>query len=80
MPKSLTIRLDDELAAQMERVGLETGLSRGRLVRDALRGHLAAKHSRRFQVMAEYRGTFSGPEDLSTNKKHLAGFGRNRRS
>ena len=80
MPKSLTVRLDDELAAQVERVGVETGLSRGRLVRDALRGHLAAKRSRRFKVMAEYKGAAAGPSDLSTNKKHLAAFGRSRRS
>lgn len=79
MADSLTIRLDDELAAQLERVGRQTGLSRGRLVRDALRRHLGSGPGRGFQVLSSYQGSLAGPSDLSTNRKHLAGFGRPRR-
>ena len=80
MSQSLTIRLDEELAATLEAKANKANRSRGQIVRDALTEHLNEdKKTSALQALAKYAGRAKGPTDLSTNKKHMAGFGGGRR-
>jgi predicted transcriptional regulator len=68
MSHTITIRLSKDLAAWLERVAAETGVSQGRLVRDQLE-RARANAPRSFMRLA---GSVRGPKDLSRRK----GFSR----
>ena len=76
MSKTLTIRLEDDLAESLEREARRTTLSRGRILRDALKEHLRTAKPNALEALKKYAGIIEGPADLSTNKKYLAGFGK----
>ena len=71
-------RLGDADRAALERLKKATGLSESEIVRRGLR--LVAQEERRRQSALDLAGRSvgrftSGPPDLSTNRKHLDGFG-----
>jgi predicted transcriptional regulator len=74
--QTLTIRLDEPTARRLERESRATRKSKGELVREALEERFTR---RRGSALLKYAGLMEGPADLSTNRKHLAGFGRSRK-
>ena len=79
MSKTLTIRLEDDVAEALDGEARRTNRSKGRIVRDALKDHLNKGHRSAMEALKKYAGIIDGPEDLSSNKKYLAGLGKPRR-
>lgn len=70
MSHTITIRIEPDLAAWLERRAMESGLSQGQIVREQLRkAKEAGKGSKSFMRFA---GTVDGPKGLSQRK----GFSR----
>ncbi len=65
MSQTITVRLTPELAAWLEEVAEQTGVSQGKIVRDALETARAKAATRAFMRLA---GAARGPRDLSTRK------------
>lgn len=78
MPKTLSIRLEDDLAEVLEREAQRTNRSKGRIVREALSEHLRKRRVGALEALKKYAGIMEGPADLSTNRKYLAGLGKPR--
>lgn len=71
-------RLGEEERAALEELKLSTGQTESEIVRRALRLVAAEERRRRsaLQLAGRSVGRFKkGPRDLSTNRKHLEGFG-----
>lgn len=78
--KTLTVRLPDELAAQIETESRTRKVSKSDIVRDRL-ASTARQQTASLDDIADLIGTVDGlPADLSTNiKRYLkAGYGRKR--
>jgi len=78
--KTLTVRLPDELASQIEAESRARKLSKSDIVRDRL---IAARPAQSVSIddIADLIGSVKGlPPDLSANKKKylMAGYGRKR--
>ena len=69
MSQTLTIRIDRDLAAWLERESTRTGVSQGRIVRNELERAKKARGARPFMRLA---GSVDRPKDLSKRK----GFSR----
>lgn len=65
MSQTITVRLTPELAAWLEEVAEQTGVSQGKIVRDALERARAKAATQAFMRLA---GAVRGPRDLSTRK------------
>jgi hypothetical protein len=79
--KTLSLRIPDDVAAALERQARETGQTKSDIARRALaarvKGEAAPDGERTMlEKMGDLVGCVSGPGDLSTNPKHLEGFGR----
>ena len=79
MSKTLTVRLEDDVAEALEGEARRTNRSKGRIVRDALKDHVSRGRRSALEALKKYAGIIEGPEDLSTNKNYLAGLGKARR-
>ena len=74
--KTVTVKLPEGLAAWLSRRARELGRSQSDLIREALqRVSAGASGASCHDVFADVCGVIDGPADLSTNPKHLAGFG-----
>jgi hypothetical protein len=69
MSHTVTVRLNKELAAWLEAVAAETGLSQGQIIRDQLDRARSSRSGKSFLRLA---GSLRGPRDLSSRK----GFSR----
>ena len=69
MSHTITVRLSKELAAWLEEVAAQTGVSQGKIVRDQLEKAKATGPRRSFMRLA---GSVRGSRDLSSRK----GFSR----
>jgi len=69
MSKTLSIRIDADLAAWLEEASARTGVSQGKIVRDALEGVRASGQARPWMRLV---GSVRGTRDLSSRK----GFSR----
>ncbi len=78
--KTLTVRVREDLLAQIEAVAQERGWSKSSLVRKALesivRDEAQSEGPSCYDLAEDLSGTVDGPTDLSTNKKHFKGYGR----
>jgi predicted transcriptional regulator len=79
MSKTLTVRLENDVAEALEGEARRTNRSKGRIVRDALKDHLSKGRRSALDALKKYAGITEGPQDLSINKKYLAGLGKPRR-
>ena len=74
--KTVTVKLPDPLAAWLARRARELGRPQSDVIRDALRrsseGQVGTSCHDMFEDVC---GIINGPKDLSTNPKHLPGFG-----
>jgi Arc/MetJ-type ribon-helix-helix transcriptional regulator len=81
--KTLTVRLPDVLASQIESESRERGLSKSDVVRERLsRVTQSSQWPASLAAIADLIGSVKGlPADLSARKKHYlkAGYGRKRR-
>ena len=69
MSKTITIRLSEDLAAWLEQASKESGIPKGRIVREQLE---KAKKSGKAPSFMRLAGAMKGTRDLSTRK----GFSR----
>jgi predicted transcriptional regulator len=78
MSKLVTVRLDEDVATALEREARRTRRPRSVIIREALVARFAAERGDALSALSKYAGTMRGPKDLSSNKRHLAGFGAKR--
>lgn len=78
MNQTLTIRIDEQTARQLDLASRATRKSKGELIREALRERFARRPSTALDALGKFVGVMEGPPDLSSNKKYLSGFGRRR--
>ena len=73
--RTVTIKVTEEQFVRLDAEAKSRGVSRSALIRRLLDKAPARRKHTLFDVMKPFIGTASGPEDLSTNKKHMAGYG-----
>jgi metal-responsive CopG/Arc/MetJ family transcriptional regulator len=64
----MTVRLDKELAGELDAEARKSGRSKGEIVRQALLTRLG--QNGKLSLMRRYFGVMEGPPDLSTNKTY----------
>ena len=81
--KTVTVKLSDELAVRLEKRAKRRGVSKSALLRESLEHELAGRNGAveeepsAYDLMKDGFGCVdSGIGDLSTNPKHMEGFGR----
>ncbi|MGD0679403.1 MAG: CopG family transcriptional regulator [Polyangiaceae bacterium] len=74
--RSTSIKLPDGLDRQLTAVACKRGVSRSKIVREALEAALAKTSAapKASELAADLM--FEGPGDLLTNPKYMTGFGR----
>ena len=74
--KTVTVKLPEPLAAWLARRSRELGHAQSELIRDALeRLRQGSAGDSCHDAFADVCGSVQGPKDLSTNPRHMAGFG-----
>ncbi|MFM7291701.1 MAG: CopG family ribbon-helix-helix protein [Planctomycetia bacterium] len=77
--RTISVKLPEPLATWLDRAASERSRSRSEIIREALERWQAAARAGDGPSVAEalgdLRGSVSGPRDLSTNPKHLRGYG-----
>lgn len=74
--ESISIKLPRTLSAKVSRLAKRRNVSRTEVVRDALEAYTAADRSSAGGAVSDLKGCLRGlPRDLSTNPKHLKGYG-----
>lgn len=74
--ESMSIKLPRTLSAKVARLAKRRNVSRTEVVRDALEAYTAAEGSSVGSAVSDLKGCLKGlPRDLSTNPKHLKGYG-----
>ena len=77
---SLTVRLSSDLAQRLRAAVARRQMSLSAAVREALEVYMAGHAGPSFLEQAhDQAGSLGGPTDLSSNRRHLAGFGRSSR-
>jgi Arc/MetJ-type ribon-helix-helix transcriptional regulator len=77
--KALTVRLPDEIVAEIESESVARRMSKSDVVRERLSSQRVKRSTRGFASIADLVGSVDGlPEDLSDTKRQLAilGYGR----
>jgi hypothetical protein len=77
---TMSVKVPHSLMLRMERESTRRGLSKSRLIRDALERALNQRRRTAgatvFDLTKDLCGSVrGGPRDLSSNKKHLDGYG-----
>ena len=74
--KTITVKLPEALATWLSRHSRKLGRAQSDVVREALQRVSAGEDGAScHDVFADVCGVIEGPRDLSTNPKHLSGFG-----
>lgn len=74
--KSFTIKLSAKLSARVSRLARARNVSQSEVVREALEAYSSNQKGSVGEAAAALRGSLKGlPRDLSSNRKHLAGYG-----
>ncbi len=78
--RTITLKLPDGLAARVSATVRRRGVSTSALVREALEDRLGGETRDRtgscLDLAAVLAGALTGPADLSSNARHLKGYGR----
>jgi predicted transcriptional regulator len=78
--KTLSLKLPDALDDQLESLAGRLRTSKSAVIREAISGYLnenSPTERASFAALAgDLAGCVDGPEDLSTNPDHLAGYGK----
>lgn len=77
---TVTVKLSDALAARLKAAVKRRGRSQSALLREALEAHLELEDEGLagtcLELAGDLAGCLDGPADLSTNRRHLRGYGR----
>jgi hypothetical protein len=77
---TLSLKLPEAVAARLAAVAKKRNQSKSAVVRgildDCLKETEPAGEGSCLELCADLAGSISGPRDLSTNEKHLRGYGR----
>ena len=81
MPDRITIRMPKELGRKLKQRASAAKKTESQLIRDAIQTYLAASEPQQSAYdLAKSIGLIgalrNGPKDLSTDPKHMAGFGK----
>ena len=74
--RTVSFKLPEALDEALSDLARRRGSSRSALVREALEGLAASGRRSVTAVVDELVGPLDGPADLSTNPKHLSGYGK----
>ncbi|MEA2601956.1 MAG: Ribbon-helix-helix protein copG family [Acidobacteriota bacterium] len=78
--KTLSLKLPDTLDEELENLAARKRTSKSAVIREALSGYLgrngSASGTSFAALAADLAGCVEGPDDLSVNPDHLAGYGR----
>jgi Arc/MetJ-type ribon-helix-helix transcriptional regulator len=78
--KTISLKLPDALDAELTALAERTRRSKSEVAREALRSYFSnGRHKRprsAYDLSKDLAGSIRGPQDLSTNKKHMRGYGR----
>jgi hypothetical protein len=78
--RTITLKLPDGLAARVSATVRRRGVSTSALVREALEDRLGSETRARtgscLDLAGDLAGVLTGPADLSSNARHLKGYGR----
>ena len=78
--RTITLKLPDGLAARVSATVRRRGVSTSALVREALEDRLGSEKRDRagscLDLAGDLAGVLEGPADLSSNGRHLKGYGR----
>lgn len=76
----VSLKVSDTLAAELTTAASRRGMSKSALIREAIQAYLqgeeAVPSGSALSRVTDLVGAFSGPSDLSVNKKYLDGLGR----
>jgi Arc/MetJ-type ribon-helix-helix transcriptional regulator len=77
---TVTVKLPDGLAARLKAAVKKRGRSQSEVLREALEAHLERENEALgdtcLELAADLAGCLDGPSDLSSNRRHLRGYGR----
>jgi hypothetical protein len=78
--KTLSLKLPEALDAQLSAVAKQRKTSKAAVAREALKEWLGNASGQRGvtcgELAGDLLGSVEGPGDLSSNKKHMEGYGR----
>ena len=78
--RTITLKLPDGLAARVSATVRRRGVSTSALIREALEDRLGGDKFKRagscLDLAGDLAGVLRGPADLSSNRRHLEGYGR----
>ena len=78
--RTVSLKLPDSLNDQLAAAARKQGKSKSSVVREALtaflNGETALPGVSCLDLVHNLAGCLNGPRDLSTNRKHMTGFGR----
>jgi Arc/MetJ-type ribon-helix-helix transcriptional regulator len=78
--RTITLKIPEPLAARLRVTVRKRGSTQSAVVREALEAHLdqgaASGVGSGLDLVRDLVGCITGPSDLSTNRKHLRGYGR----
>lgn len=73
---SMSIKLPKSLSAKVARLAKSQNVSKTEVVREALEAYTAQRATSPASAVSDLKGCLKGlPKDLSTNPKHLKGYG-----
>lgn len=80
MTKTLSFKIPDALESDLTEIAREQGISKSDVVREALvnhcRGERPVSKASALALVDDLVGSLEGPEDLSSNPRHLDDLGR----
>ena len=74
--RTVSFKLSEQIDDALSDLARRRKSSRSALVREALRSLATGKRHSVTAVVGALVGSLDGPADLSTNPKHLAGYGK----
>jgi predicted transcriptional regulator len=74
--RTTSLKLSPALDRRLSDVARRRGTTRSAIVREALEAFLAARRGSIADLAGDLIGSLEGPGDLSTNPRHMDGYGR----
>ncbi len=77
--KAISIKLPEDMLSSVMQQAVQKSVSQSDIIRNALAAYLASSQAQPTSAAAQasrWAGMTQGPADLSTNPKHMKGFGQ----
>lgn len=74
--KMISVRVNAKISSKIARIAKRNGTSESEVIRQAIEHYDGGQSAAALAGDLIGSVDFDGPTDLSTNKKHLAGFGK----